>query len=342
MIKLFYSLKEVESKIGYAFRNKNLLLQAFIRRSYSEENGGPNNEILEFIGDSVLNFFITKILTDNYGCIDDSGIMKAFLINKYRNEGSLTEIKIKFVKKEMLAHRIDVLGLKEFLLMGKGDIKLDNDNENSVKEDLFEAILGAIAVDSKWNHLYLEQAVKTMLDVDFYLENGFMNDKNYVALIQNWNQKKYFLTPEYEYIDLDENTYGCKLELFTKRGYITYRGIGKNKGDARYNTAKAAYNDLELNNELLGIKDEFNEEPTIENSINLLQELAQKNYISMPKYLFNNKQIVEKDGTYHWVCECVVESENFSKTASADTKKYAKKLSAYLCIKKILENDLIK
>ena len=41
----------IEKQIGYTFENKELLQQAFIRRSYSKENGGEDNEVLEFIGD---------------------------------------------------------------------------------------------------------------------------------------------------------------------------------------------------------------------------------------------------------------------------------------------------
>ena len=51
----------IQSQIGYTFNNLDLLQQAFTRRSYSEENGGENNEVLEFIGDKVLDFFVVKL-----------------------------------------------------------------------------------------------------------------------------------------------------------------------------------------------------------------------------------------------------------------------------------------
>ena len=52
----------IQDQIGYEFKNLSLLMQAFTRRSYSEENGGENNEVLEFIGDKVLDFFVVKFL----------------------------------------------------------------------------------------------------------------------------------------------------------------------------------------------------------------------------------------------------------------------------------------
>lgn len=59
--------KMVQAQIGYQFNNLDLLNQAFTRRSYSEENGGENNEVLEFIGDKALDFAVIKLLIAKYG-----------------------------------------------------------------------------------------------------------------------------------------------------------------------------------------------------------------------------------------------------------------------------------
>ena len=60
-------LSKIQKVIGYDFRNWDLLQQAFIRRSYSKENGGENNEVLEFIGDKALELVAVKILTEEFG-----------------------------------------------------------------------------------------------------------------------------------------------------------------------------------------------------------------------------------------------------------------------------------
>ena len=67
MKKLTDYIEEVEYLLEYSFENENLLLQAFTRRSYSQENGGENNEVLEFIGDRVLDYFVIKIIADEFG-----------------------------------------------------------------------------------------------------------------------------------------------------------------------------------------------------------------------------------------------------------------------------------
>ena len=60
-------LDEVQKKIDYEFQNVDLLLQAFTRSSYSTQFGGENNEVLEFIGDKVLDFYVVKIMAERFG-----------------------------------------------------------------------------------------------------------------------------------------------------------------------------------------------------------------------------------------------------------------------------------
>ena len=67
------------------------------------------------------------------------------------SEAELTETKKLLVQKKTLANRIDELGIGYCLLMGSGDTQQNIGQENSVKEDLFEAILGAIAIDCNWD-----------------------------------------------------------------------------------------------------------------------------------------------------------------------------------------------
>lgn len=174
-------LEIVQRIMDYTFKNVDLLVQAFTRSSYSHENGGKNNEILEFIGDRVLDFYVTKILIDRYSNTHDLTDKGELTVEKYDNEGSLTEIKKKLVNEKILAHRIDLLEFKDYLLMGNGDIKDHIEDNESVKGDLFEAILGAIAIDSKWNQKNLENSVKVMLNIDHYLYNGFSDEDECVV-----------------------------------------------------------------------------------------------------------------------------------------------------------------
>ena len=55
-------LKEIQRKIGYQFNNIALLFQAFTRKSYSNQFGGENNEVLEFLDDEILDFYVKKYI----------------------------------------------------------------------------------------------------------------------------------------------------------------------------------------------------------------------------------------------------------------------------------------
>ena len=158
-----------------------MLQQAFVRRSYAKENGGEDNEVLEFIGDKVLDLTIVKFLTEKYGYFlsecDDFDKNEDFdeFVADY-NENRLTEMKKKLVQKKTLARRIDMLGLAEYLIMGKGDIKNRVNEEDSVKEDLFEAILGAVALDCEWDISELQDVVDIMLAPDSVLAENKETD----------------------------------------------------------------------------------------------------------------------------------------------------------------------
>lgn len=321
-------IEDVQRQISYWFDEEQLLFQAFTRRSYSQENGGANNEVLEFIGDRVLDFYVTKILMDRYGYFNKDD---EFLTHKYKTEGSLTEIKKKLVNKKMLAHRIDVKGFADYLYMGKGDINTNQQEEESVKEDLFEAILGAIAIDSEWDADELENAVNFMLNMDHYLSNGFTDENDYVALIQQWNQKENFEVPEYEFEELDEG-FEAHLCLDTPRGEMDYYAEGDNKAEARANVAREAYEDLEENDELHTIMDELPDDLTLDNAINTLQELAQKGYCSMPEYDMPEDQVYDRDGNPLWKCTCFLSRPYITETSYKSSKKRAKKMAAYKCI----------
>lgn len=156
-----FDIDKIEEILGYIFKNKELLKQSFTRRSYSVENSGENNEVLEFIGDNVLDMVVVKNLTGVF----DSGISQGQFKSLY-NENALTELKKKLVERKMLARRIEELDLAKYLIMGKGEIKNNAQEEDSVKEDLFEAIIGGVALDTAWDFCKIEKVVKNLLSIN--------------------------------------------------------------------------------------------------------------------------------------------------------------------------------
>ena len=344
------SLQFIEDQIGYEFKNTDLLDQAFTHKTFANENGCASNQVLEFLGDEVLDFYVAKILANYYGFLKSSEReiryqeFDEFLTEKNINESDLTDIKKYLVDNAMLAHRIEYLGhLEELLYLGKGATKQNAQEEMKTKADLFEAILGAIAIDSNWNPEKLEKSVKQMLNIDFYLKNGFVKENDYVQMLQQWYQKEFKKTIVYNFEEIKGgffysgrfNNFSANLRLEGDNGtYADFQGFGRTKSEARYECARNAYKYLEKEGFLYSIEDDCPEEQdlTIDNAINVLQELAQKDWISAPTYIMPEEQAYDNEGNSRWKCTCIVESEDIKKTVCATNKKTAKKYAAYLCI----------
>ena len=82
--KTFFNM--VQGSIGYEFKNPDLIRQAFTRRSYTEENGGENNEVLEFIGDKALDFAVIKILIARFGKMKNGDPVDGTKFNAWEKE----------------------------------------------------------------------------------------------------------------------------------------------------------------------------------------------------------------------------------------------------------------
>lgn len=141
------------------------LRQLLTRKSYSVQHGGENNEIFEFIGDKVLDFYVVKFIAERLGAMSLNCEYSLRL-----NEGSFTTVKSDIVNNKSLAKIIDEWDIAKYLAVGKCDIANEIDKEEKVKADLFEAILGAIAIQYKWNPKVLENAVVKMLSLEERIE----------------------------------------------------------------------------------------------------------------------------------------------------------------------------
>ena len=148
----------IAEKTGYWFGiNSCVLIQAFTRSSYTTMCGGENNEVLEFIGDQVMSYYLTKRIATQCGALNHD-LEFSFRIRENR----FTAIKQELVCNENLEQIIDQWGITEYLVLGNTEGTLSP----KAKADLFEAILGAIALESNWNTEVLEAAVVKMLDLN--------------------------------------------------------------------------------------------------------------------------------------------------------------------------------
>lgn len=119
-----------EERIGYTFKDKMLLRQCFTHSSYAHEHGEKDNELLEFFGDSVIQFVVTEYLFKN----------------AYGDEGKLTKKRAEMVSKEPLLKAVYKLKITDLMLMGKGQMETAKPDEKMFSS-LYEAVVAGIYID---------------------------------------------------------------------------------------------------------------------------------------------------------------------------------------------------
>ena len=245
------NIKEIEKSIGYVFSDKSLLIQAFTRASYVNEHkrrdGIPimSNEVLEFFGDSALSLAIVTLLMRER-CERYPGGIKTPLA-----EGDFSNIRSRLSDKTNLSKSAEALGLKKYLLLGQGDVKRGIANEPSVKEDLFESIIGAIYIDSGMKIETVISAVSKMLDVSVYTKSKSGDFRSAKGALQEFCADKSRRLPQPVYETVSES--GPDHEKLYVRGcYIGERllacGEGKNFKTADARAAEAALKILKKEN----------------------------------------------------------------------------------------------
>ena len=338
------NVKKIENTIGYEFSNSDLLQQAFVRRSYSEEKGGQNNEVLEFIGDKALDLAVIRIMMDRFGRITADKQWQEFKLSnpkyfktKY-SEGKFTDIKKDLVQKKALAQCMDRLGFNTELIMGKGDISQKIQDQDSVKEDLFEAIIGAVAVDCDYDMDTITDVVKTMIDFDAYFNGEDIDDnENYVGLLQTWCQKNRYELPEYIY-DEKYDGFGCTARVELDDCAYEEYGEGNSKAKARMAAAQDLYYELldsgYGNNEIEAAIGEA----SYDESLRQINELVQKGLINKPRYEYD--QEYDEKGNQIWSCAIYIDGVEDSFINYDSKKKEAQKASAYEMILHLMGQDV--
>lgn len=132
----FLELSQIQdlllTQLNLTFKDSTLLMRAFTHSSYAHESkiAVKSYERLEFYGDSVLGAYVTKNLFLNFDNM---------------NEGQLSKLRSALVNEESLSSIADFLNLSKFLIVGKGELAIEVNS--GIRCDLFESLLGAIAID---------------------------------------------------------------------------------------------------------------------------------------------------------------------------------------------------
>ncbi len=214
------SIAILQGKLGYSFKDTQLLTQSLCHRSA----GTPNNERLEYLGDSIIGFYIAQ-----------------FLYHKFQDlsEGKLTRLRASLVNKTTLAGLARELSLGDYLKMGQGEYKSGGYNGDSVLSDALEAVVGAVYLDGGMEsvEIVLDRIYQQLKD-----STGPELVKDNKTRLQEYLQSIDGSLPVYELIDQQGEphdlvfTVSCQIEG-KKENFI---GTAKSRKIAEQNAAAKA------------------------------------------------------------------------------------------------------
>lgn len=216
-----------EVRNGLQFKNKELLKQAFIHRSYLNENTGlllSHNERLEFLGDAVLELVTTEELFRRY---------------PDKAEGELTAIRAALVNTHSISEAATGLGANEYLLLSKGEARDTGKAREYILANTYEAIIGAIYLDRGYNAA--EEFISTSLfgKIEDIVSKKLWRDAK--SLVQEKAQETLGVTPRYETLEESgpDHDKSFVIGIFFGAARVA-SGTGKSKQEAEQSAAKAA------------------------------------------------------------------------------------------------------
>ncbi|MBR6242798.1 MAG: ribonuclease III [Ruminococcus sp.] len=218
------NIEELEKRINYTFKNKDLIHQALSHSSYANEKRqhGGSNERLEFLGDSVLSIVVSDFLYKNLNV----------------PEGELTKMRASLVCEKSLHIFAQKIGLGEFLLLGKGEENTGGRERPSILADAFEAVIAAIYLDGG-----IENAAKHILR---FMPNDIVRKKrpvfsDFKTVLQEVVQKNPEEKVEYVLIGEEGPDHNKRFVVeVCLNSQVIGKGKGRSKKDAEQLAAKEA------------------------------------------------------------------------------------------------------
>ena len=178
------SFEPFEKAVGVTFNDKELLMQAFLHRSYLNEHHEitlNHNERLEFLGDAVLELISTEHLFKKY---------------PKKNEGDLTSYRAALVNTNMLSAVAGELAMDDYLLLSKGEAKDTGRARQYILANTYEAFVGALYLDQGYDvaRAFIERTV--LIHVDEIVEKRLWQDHK--SSFQEMAQERENVTPTYQ------------------------------------------------------------------------------------------------------------------------------------------------
>ncbi len=154
------AIRRIEDAIGYTFNDKRLLVQVLTRKTYLKiDPEAPDNEVLEFYGDTLMNYHVTNYFMSKYAHMLDDGLFFMRTVEQF------TDMRSHYVCNRYLTERVKALGLSRYLRAQNRDSELRRDGEKAYA-DIFESLVGAIYLDSYQNDTLIRAFILRQLGIE--------------------------------------------------------------------------------------------------------------------------------------------------------------------------------
>ena len=225
------TLKALEDRLGYRFKEITWLDQALTHKSFIYETNHPEktaNEVLEFLGDSVLNLAVSFLL---------------FLKFADAQEGTLSMLRSQLVKRSSLASLSKELQLEGYLLLGKSQQLNGGTQKSSILANTYEALVGAIFMDSGF-----DQALDIIKGhFETYLQTNTPSElfDDFKSLLQIYSQQFHGVSPQYRVMNESGPDHDKRFQASVMIGNeVKGLGWGKSKKEAEQEAAKNALEEI--------------------------------------------------------------------------------------------------
>lgn len=219
-------LEKLEEKIGYIFKDKNILRQALTHRSYLNENPDwdvDQNERLEFLGDAVLELVVTEYLYKNYP----------------NPEGEMTNWRAALVNATMLSKVTAAFSLNDFMLLSRGEAKDTGRARQYILANAIEALIGALYLDGGYPAAQEFITRFVLTELTNIIEQRLYRDAK--SLLQEESQERVGVTPTYEVIEEwgPDHARNFKVGVYLEKE-LAGTGEGPSKQEAQQQAAQDA------------------------------------------------------------------------------------------------------
>lgn len=213
------SLTLLYDRIQYVFKDETLCWQALSHRSH----GITNNERLEFLGDAALALIVTHYLYQRF---------------PYAREGVLSRLRAKLVRGDHLAQCAVQIGLGDFLRLGQGELRSGGQRRDSILENAFEALIGAIFLEGGL------EAARAVVHVCFHnsLESLDIDQPSLDAKtrLQEFCQKFGHALPDYEILSIEGAAHDQRFSVICHVKELRLQGQGHSSNRKAAEQAAAA------------------------------------------------------------------------------------------------------